>query len=62
MTNSEKYKEVFGFEHPNCPTWHCPSCPVFKECSSIKLSLDATQECIQTWWNSEYKESEAENE
>ena len=60
MTNGDKYKEVFGFEHPNCPTWHCPSCPVFNECSSIKLSLDATQECIQTWWNSEYKEKDDE--
>lgn len=51
MTNAEKYKEVFGFEHPDCPTWHCPSCPIFKECLEHHFSEIAHQ-----WWNSEYKE------
>lgn len=50
MTNAEKYKEVFGFEPPDCPTWHCPSCPVFKECSEHHFS-----EIAHKWWNSEYK-------
>lgn len=52
MTNAEKYKEVFGFEHPDCPTWHCPSCPVFKECSEHHFS-----EIAYKWWDSEYKEN-----
>lgn len=52
MTNAEKYEEVFGFEHPDCPTWHCPSCPVFKECSEHHFS----EISYIKWWNSEYKE------
>jgi hypothetical protein len=53
MTNAEKYKEVFGFEHPDCPTWLCPSCPVFNTCSVKNLP-----DLASDWWNSEYKEKE----
>ena len=56
MTNAEKYKEVFGFEHPDCHTWNCPSCPVFKECSEHHFSEIA----YIKWWNSEYKEGNKE--
>ena len=55
MTNAEKYKEVFGFENPNCPTWNCPSCPVFNECFKTHSQSDALSLSTK-WWNSEYKE------
>lgn len=55
MTNAEKYKEIFGFENPNCPTWNCPSCPVFEDCRRTHSQYDALSLSAK-WWNSEYKE------
>lgn len=52
MTNAEKYKEVFGLERPDCPTWNCPTCPVFEECSKEHFATIALK-----WWDSEYKEN-----
>lgn len=52
MTNAEKYKEVFGLEPNNgCPTWYCPSCPMFEECSYPQQEV-----YVHQWWSNEYKE------
>lgn len=51
MTNSEKYKEVFGLEHPDCPTWNCPTCPVFEDCCNPKHYTTV----VLKWWDSEYE-------
>ena len=55
MTNAEKYKEVFGMEHPDCPTWHCPTCPVFEGCSTTDVGDERSR---QSWWEREYKEKD----
>lgn len=48
MTNSEKFKEVFGFipDEKDCPI------PV-----SVCYELDDCDECVfEKWWSMEYKE------
>ena len=56
MTNAEKYKEVFGIEHPNCPTRYCLSCPMFNECYKTHSQSDELSPNAK-WWDSDYKEN-----
>ena len=51
MTNAQKYEEVFGLpvDKTMCPTLDCEKCPVtVNGCNNT-----------DSWWDSEYKESEA---
>ena len=58
MTNAEKYKEVFGFEHDLCcPTLFCNNCPMGELCSH-----NMHDEVNAIWWNSEYKDTHVEED
>lgn len=55
MTNAEKFKEVFGFELNTKTDCYCP----FNSTKCDNLPCDA---CIETFWQSEYQDTNVQVE
>lgn len=59
MTNSEKYKEIFGFE-PDDRTapYKCPD----DGCLTCSKTIDECMQASYEWWHQEYEEPNQKKE
>ena len=54
MTNAKKFKEVFGYDRePFTDGYHCPF-------NSDRCKENTCEDCLNKWWQSEYKEPKKE--